>query len=508
MKKTSATGALLLLLGGCSLINKFDDVKPQNDGGGVGAGGAQGSGGAATGGNGGGAGATLDAGSGGAYDSGAGGAGGGASGGAGGTGGGGGAGGAVVESDVFHPGGPGGAIVSYQSTKTPATSVIWVLNPATGAEVSKKTVGNVVAILNDPNSDNWYFFETASPTAATATLQVRALDVESGDWRDVGAGVTVPVPSSNVVLLNGGIAYVSGSATSIQGTRPVTILDTANAAKVTKFADVPLDAGTNAVLDSSVRLGVIAHPSSKGGSVTVVLEETGTSCVAGTRSDPSITLCNIDLLRVSVDLTAGGSGATVDTSAPVAVGQVNPTGGSPGFAADDGNDADIVVLPSLDGSATTTATACSNPAATTMGSVQEFNPNQSHASTTAQLPFVMGSTRISAAAFDYCQNIAYATSLLDQVIWGVPTSGSPPPAAGQICKTSGGGALLYEPYTRSLLRVANDSSLESYTVTGSASAPPVFKSNTNFRTPTGYAAPGAIAVRTGSPVSADNPQCQ
>ena len=97
----------------------------------------------------------------------------------------------------------------------------------------------------------------------------------------------------------------------------------------------------------------------------------------------------------------------------------------------------------------------------------------------------MGSTHISAAAFDYCQNIAYATSLLDQVIWGVPTSGSPPPAFGQICKSSGGGALLYEPYTRSLLpRIANDSSLESYTVTGSAAAPPVFKSNTNFlRTP-------------------------
>ena len=328
MKNVSAIAAVLLL-GGCSLINSFDDLKPQaSDGGGAGGksggGGGKGTGGSATGG---GLARRLRSRKPGPADP------------------------ATparaanrtpvaarerVAAEAPEPvaprtktswcqAAPGGAIVVYQSTKAPAVSEVWVLDPATGAALSKTNSPNVAAILNDPNTDNWYWFETTGPLAATATLYVRELSLPGGRWRDLGPGVIVPAPVGAVGLLNGGIAYLSGSQVDPTA-RVVTVLNTSNQKSVKKeFADVPLDpaAARTPCSTRATELGSSPIRPRRAAPSPWCLQETGSNCTTvGTNS-----ICNIDLLRVSVDLSAGGSGAAADAAA-VTVGKLNSGGGN------------------------------------------------------------------------------------------------------------------------------------------------------------------------------------
>jgi hypothetical protein len=508
MKKASLTVALLLV-GGCSVINSLDDVKPPLS---TATGGASGAGGGSAGGGKGGKGGALSdasaggkAGAGGTVgtggrDASVGGAGGvsGAGGGAG-TGGGG-RGGTPptdAQTDVFVPGGATGAIVVYQSDPISKKLLLWVLDPSNGTSFSPPTDTLAIqAIAHDPLTDLWYLFREPAVGATTAPLQVRELSLPSGRWRDRGAPVAVPIVGGTVGVLNGRLAYLSKpNANSVdQAKSNLTVLDTTNPDKVTQVLPLTLAAAM-----PGIKLGLTANPAASkiGGSVTVVLRE-ATPCAGAA--------CQVSVLRVTVGATA----VQADTTA-VQVGMVSPTGGQPGIAFDPSNGgADVLFFGPTD---TTTVgngdTACLTTAYT--GTVQELDTTSTHGQITLPVTFSNGAVRQSIlSAFDSCDSLAFTTSLLgDLALWAVPVAAGGTPK--KVCVTTPGAAVVYEPYTHGLLRVASSGELQAYdilTTTPASALKPDLKPRASFATPATFAADsGVFAVRVGSPVAAQRPKC-
>jgi hypothetical protein len=458
---TFTLGGAVVLAAGCSLINSFDDVVPQADetGGSPGTGGKTGgtggsdasadggSGGASTGGTSATGGTTTDGGGGGTPP----GSGGAATGGS----------GEIKDSgaDVFIPGGNDGVIVAYYAPDgaAPSKRVLAVLSPVDGAELSSEPMGSVRGIANDVQTDLWYVFEaTSAAVTDPLTLHVRELNTKNGRWREVATVKGVPVPStSRPQALNGRLAYLSTPPLVAPDPANVglTVLNTQNPGKI-----APLTA--NAVpLPQGVKQGLLGAPTSAIGGVLSVIYLSDTCAPV---EDGGTAVCDVNVLKYSVT-------NTVVPGTPKSVGKILPLG-NPSFTLDPRGPSVVMALPVLKDN--TGASCTPNPFSA--GSLLKVNMNDL-AQIGATVTILTSTHRFGgSAAYDPCLDAAYLTSAIaDKAIWSAPfASGG---TVDKQCVAAAGGALLLEPYTRTLIRaVAGGSAApEFYSLTGTAAAPKV-----------------------------------
>jgi hypothetical protein len=498
MKKAYFAATIGLLMGvgsGCSLINSLDSVKPQNDendggngakggkGGGKGSGGRSGAGGTTgSSGSGGASGkggttasagrdsgvAGMDASAGGmpTTDSGAGGTtGGGQDSGAGGTDAGG----------NFTPGGPNGAIVAYD----PDSTTLWVLNPTNGNLVSATLSERVLAIVNDPATDYWYIFRQPGKVTDPAVLHVEQLNTTTGQWKTVGTPIVMPNPAMPAIgVLNQRLAYLStpNPAAPNPATSGLTVLDT------TKPDAVAAILKSRSINDTGGKLALTARANAllPGGTVTIALEQTAPCDTAG---------CKVSVIGETVNATT----LVKEDLTTSMVGYVNPTGGNMAFASAQGSTMgafDLVVMPP----ATLTGAPPSMCTPNSMVNGTAALLDSSHAMIGSGFSFDIDNLRVNAAVFDPCHNIAFATSLLyDTAIWAIPmTTGG---KSLKLCSTIGGGTLLYEPYTKGILRATADDKFELYDFDATDPANPGMRAR-NIKLPVTFTNKGAVlAVR-------------
>jgi hypothetical protein len=483
--------AVVSLLTGCSLINSLDSVKPA---GGDDAGHGKGSGGKGSGGaeHDGGSGGASGKGSGGANAGGAGGMGTGGeapdsgSGGGGGTGGRGtggrGTGGAVVDTDggdagpPFVPGGPGGVIVAYDT----GGKKLHVLDPKDGHALSSEVSIRVLAIANDPITDNWYIFRQAAKVTDPVELVVRQLNTTSGAWHTLGSLTPVPGPAlPSVGVLNGRIAYLSTPKLDMpdQTTSTFSVINTTTPSKPVVISNPPALEIPNSTGSGKVALLANADGTNVGGTVTIAIQAVQAQC--------SATECPVSVMKYTINST---SISTPDT--PKAVASVSPTGGSVGFAFDYQSRYDVLLTPPISITGVPPAGCTQNSGM--LGAAVELLPS-THTPINGPYSFDIANFRVSGAAFDSCHQIAFATSLLgDTAIWSIPmvTGGTP----SKLC-TAGGGALLFEPYTHALLRIptAGDR-IEAYEILDTTRTAPTLSIRT-MRLPAGFGTGGVMAVR-------------
>ncbi|HEX4338165.1 MAG TPA: hypothetical protein VH062_19790 [Polyangiaceae bacterium] len=494
--KNACFAATIALLSGCSLINSLDSVKPEASddagSGGNGGKGGKGSGGRATDGGAGGSlggaggegtggesaggesgmGGGTDAGIAGAatVDSGAGG------GAAGGTDGGGG----TVDGGNFTPGGPNGAIVVYDAKEQKT----FVLDPTDGHAVASAASPVYLAIVNDPATDYWYAFRQVAAVGGPTQLLVKELNTTTGEFRDIGKAVTVPTPITPTIgVLNQRLAYLSYPTGADPTASTFTVLDTTDVGTIfVRSNQKALPAG------GKVALTARGNASDVGGSVSIVITnaQTGAACIGG--------VCNVDVSVLGETIT--GNTIKEDTT-PTAIGAINPTGGSVGFASTETTDPamprDIVLMPPLVLPGATPA-AC-EPTSLATGSAFLLDAN--HGRTGSAVSFDCDGLRINSAAYDPCSDTAFGTSLLgDTAIWAIPMSSSATPTAQKVCSTTGGGALFYDRYSKGLVRVVTKSggSLELYDLDSTDPNAPKLKART-LKLPAPFAVQGVIAVR-------------
>lgn len=451
--------ALLAVFGGCSIINKFDDVKQQPGTGG--AGGSGGSAGAATGGGAGVDGSAGSAGStgGSAGASGSAGAAGtsGASG-TGGTAGTSGAGGAAG-SDAGPPLNDGLIVMAAEQTANASKFELDVLDPWTGKVLGTQEQTHVQAIAYDSLYDRWYIFKQGATAVDPATLSVRTYNRATTKWTELGSA-TVPAVTSQSMLavLKDRILYQSTvKPTSGAPTQGLSILDVSNLANIVVLGNPP----QSALPDGAKALIARPNSSGPGGSATLV-SVPSTSCGpldpdAGT----SPTVCNVHVITVTVtsgssvpSLEGGGAGGKD-------VGQIPQTNSGVGVTSDPtpGGNSDIVVLPPVD--YTTQPT----------GFVKVINPTNHNI--TGTFPFTVNGSRISDAAFDPCNQVVITGELLkDQSVFVVPTTTGG--TVQTISSSTAVQALVFEPFTRSVLRLFDDSAnpeITAYLLGGTKTAP-------------------------------------
>jgi hypothetical protein len=446
---------LLTLSSGCSVINSFDDVKPEsvNSGGGAnggkggkqdgGVGGGTSSGGTSNGGtSNGGAGGTAGTGAGGVSAGGTGGGGGSA----GAAGGGGGAPGDGGIPDV-------GAIVAYNSTD----NKLYVLDPSTGKALHSEALGKVDSITYDPVQDRWYIFEAGTTPKDPAKLHVRDLNPGTGVWNELHTVDQVPIPRHTTTTKDR-LVYISAPAGTIDPSAyALDVLDTSNPATVKVL-------GTETTLPAGQKLALFGDP--VGVSVDVIVAANGTQCTATPVDGGSVSACTVTGYSYTL-----ASGAPVTVGTPKVLGEVS-SAGIPAFTFDYQNSRVVSAFPLLAVTPSADPTACV-PNAPTQGTATRYNVNALGATGETPVQFPLNSDRLAGAAFDSCNETLFTGTLVaDWAIFTVPFAAGGKPS---VACNGAGGELVFEPYTRTLIRALPTANLEFYKVEGTAAAPTLHK---------------------------------
>ncbi len=453
--------AVLAVIGGCSVINKFDDVKDQPSTGG--SGGSSGSGGSA--------GVSGSAGSGGTAGA-AGGTGGtagsagasgtaGASGSSGSSGTGGSAGSAgAAGSDAGPPLKDGLIVMAAEETANASKFELDVIDPWTGKLLGTPETTHVQAVAYDSQLDHWYIFKQGTTAVDPATLSVRTYDRKTEKWTELGSAV-VPAPTSQSMLavLKDRILYQSTvKPTSGAPTQGLSIIDTSNLANIVLTSNPP----QSALPDGSKALIARPNTSGAGGNATLVTVPSA-SCAPLVIPDAGVgpNVCNVHVITVTV--LAGSTTPSFEGAGGKDVGQIPATGSGVGVTGDatTGQSTDIVVLPPVDYTAQPT------------GFVKTINPTNHNIAGT--FPFTVNGPRISDATYDPCNQVVITGELLkDQSVFIIPTTGGG--TNKTVSSSTAVQGLVFEPYSRSVLRLFDDAAnpeITAYELTGTATAPNV-----------------------------------
>lgn len=445
--------SVLVVVGGCSLINKFDDVKQSPATGGTG--GAAGSGGTA--GSGGGTGGTagIDGSAGTAGSAGVSGAAGtGGTSGTGGTAGGSGSGGtAGAAGSDAGPTKQGLIVMAADTTASPPQHELDVLDPWTGKRIGQAEQTHALAVAYDAQRDLWYVFKEGTTPVDPATLSMRTFDRGTGKWTELGSGV-VPAPYSQSMLavLKDRVLYLSVfKPTSGPLQYGLSILDTSKPASISVLGASPGQTALPVAFSDARALIGRPNSAAAGGNATLVSEPSQNCSV-----DAGTSVCPIHVETVTV--TPSGTAPSYENGGGKDVGMIPKSGSGIGVAADTSpsSSSDVLALPPLD--------YPSNP--NSAGSVLVLN--SSNHNITATIPFAVQGIRINDAAFDPCRKLAMTGELVtDQSIFVVPTK-----PGGTVLKQSAGTSvqrLVYEPYTKSLIQLFDDSAnpqINAYIVGG------------------------------------------
>ena len=375
------------------------------------------------------------------------------------------------------PPAPTGAIVVAATVTSDAGAksfFLSVLDPKTGLELGTREAMNVAGIRYDGLRDLWYIFENkgigSSPAPTDKVdLHVRTLDTHSGAWTE-SQKISVPplVANSDIAPLRDRLVYVAYTVSDagIPGYE-LAVVDTSTPSAVTVQSSLTLASPPTGMTGTR-------SPSGAGGSVNLVYLDT-TACQGdGGSSD----VCAVNLLHVNV----------LASSAPVVVatkplGSAQKIGGSvAGASWLGGGPDDIFAFP---------------PTLGNSGYIEHFSPLGDPTGQKVNFP-VTGPFLIALAVAE-CWNMALVTELkTDQEIFGIPFSG------GTVIQKGTGHAnqgLRFEPYTNTALIpfvTGGGHELTAFALTGTPSAPLLAKRTTGW-TPPADLEPGFVEVK--QPVS-------
>lgn len=368
---------------------------------------------------------------------------------------------------------PGGLIVAYDAQSGGKT--LYVLDSETGRPLSSEPMGVVSAILNDESrdpSDRWYVFERTG-VAGEDTLHVRRLDSGTNRFEELGTLAGVPTIFGRPVAFGTGgerfVAYLSDAAAgSSKADLALTVVDATDPTN-----PVVIGQATQS-LPAGEKLGLLGD----GSSVDAVVVQ-GAPCPTGASGSAE---CNVSLVHHAVSRTAVAVGATS------VVGATGPDG-NVDFVVDPGAHERIVAFPPVAGIANP---ACS-VASRASGLVRRLSSAATPAAPDVSIP--TEAVRFSGAALDRCDDVVFFSALAgDTAIWAVPFGAAQ--SVTKLCRSTGGGPLAYDPYSRTLFRALPAGGIEAFRVSNAGRASTLTE-RTLAELPAGMIL-GAIAVRGAS----------
>lgn len=373
--------------------------------------------------------------------------------------------------------------------------VLSVLDPTTGNELSREKMP-VVGIGYDGETDYWYIFETLAPGSIVASggpftapgdavvLHVRQLDTHAGKWKEVSAA-PIPVPAiaalspDYIAPLWKRLAYIAWNPQSDARapTTELVVLDTATPAATTAS---PADPGvTFTPLPQGIFSMIGTRAVGVAGGVVNFLQSSsaGSTNACSTFSGR----CQFQFLpaRVATDTVSGKDTvalksavaiSTFSSTAPLAAGAgsfLNTVGGGP---------FDVVAIPSVAvddaGSVITNEAGIAQPGP---GTVVQYDPNANAPTSSPSVPFNAAAFRFRPVVFDECLSSAVVGELSGTQLFVLPLvqNATPPPAVDVGHAASN---VRFDPYTNSVFVSFNgggSKSITAYTVSGSAAAPTV-----------------------------------
>lgn len=309
-----------------------------------------------------------------------------------------------------------------------ATSVLTVLDPATGLERGTREPMVATAIQYDGMRDLWYIFESSGADFAatandTVTLHVRSLDLTTGLWTEQSK-TQVPTTHSydTVAIVRERIGYVAYSDVD-GGTSPVgrdfVTLDTSDPTHVAIVNKLPL---------SRVPLGARGTRSTTGAGGLVNLVQLNTSACVGL-------MCNVEL----VPMFLPNPGPTVASPA-AQVGSALKFG-FPSFAVSSKLERDIII------STRNSSTDASAPSSASLIDVRSpFAPDG------PPISFVITDQLLRRAAFSECTQTAFVVGANGDVnVYAVPVLGDGGGTPSKISTGHSGQSVYFEPTTASVL---------------------------------------------------------
>lgn len=471
MQKSSLVlvlGGSFLFAAGCSILNAYDDVKEAVDAGAAGSGGSGGDAGA-----GGEAGTGDDAGG---------------SGGGGGTAGSGGGAGDAASEDA-QPADRGAIVVGGTGNLPDAGAatgqVLSVLDPESGAELSREAMNKLTSLNYDGLADVWYILEKGATAFGQQTLHARTLG-NDGQWTELAKLTVPPLANARLGVLNGRIVYVAWIPTDagVPSETGLVVIDTSNVKSSHALSILKQNGSDIGSTLGFFPSGLVASPNTSGigGTADFVIS-------SAPYSDGGTNLQDVSLLHANVPKTTDPPTIDGYPSMLAKMGTVLAASGSAAWGYDTGEQQYVLAFPPVDyADAGVAETFPIAPNGHSKGTVTTFS---------------MKGPRLNSLAYDPCWAMVFVVELLtDQALYAVPTKGGQAVRQGL---PNVGQEVRFEPYTRTVLRPLNSGAsheITAYKLDGSATGPTLTKRTSNS---TNKWDPPADLVPEETEVKAPNP---
>lgn len=375
------------------------------------------------------------------------------------------------------PGAAAGAIVigGQVETEGVTTSVLTVLDPATGREMGAREPMVVSAIRYDGVRDIWYLLESKSDDFQTGpldqmVLHTRSLDLATGTWDELGSISVPPLHSYNSVVVVRDrllfVAHVPGDAGEVQ----LVTINTADPAKLSIVSSQPLDRAPRGMVATR------ASGTGAGGVIGMIRTGAGaTNCEAGQCTE-------IVRVRVALDAPA------IDP--PLALGPAGAGGAVPSYASFQDFERQVVVLARTSNTAGTPSTAIL------------FEPRNQEIDGTKS--FVITDSLLRAGAVSECaRQLFMVGGNADLNIHSIPILEDGGGTPTKLPTGHSGQAVYFEPTSKSALTPFSQGSafeLGAYRLGGSPDAPTLTKRTAVDWNPPSELRPILLGVREPFPI--------
>jgi hypothetical protein len=358
-----------------------------------------------------------------------------------------------------------------------STSVLAVLDPATGRQIGAREPMVVAAIRYDGLRDLWFIFESSTSDFVLApgektTLHVRTLDLATGKWTEL-AKLEVPTLQGyeSVGVVRERLAYVAYAQPDSGATTPFELvtLNTATPSSIQIVNRLPLP---------KAPLGVMASRSVTGAGGVVNLVRVNTDLCDGS-------VCPIELTPVRIP---SSNLPVIDP--PVAVAQGTRTG-VPSFAALASIDRHLVISPrtSNDASAPSTATL--------------FDPRTLDVDG-VPTSFVITDANMRRAAISECKRTAFVVGTnSDLNLHAVPLTENGLGTAAKVPTGHSGQSVYFEPSSNTVLAPFNQGTgfdFSAFRLGGTAEAPTLMLRTAADWTPPADLRPVLLGIREPAPI--------
>lgn len=363
---------------------------------------------------------------------------------------------------------PGAIVVSGTSTSDAGAAVLSVLSPQNGKELRRDKV-IVPMMAYDGPRDLWYL-ANIKDGVPMVELTMRKFDRVKNEWIDAGPGITLPLPADTAA--SGWVALRQRFAYLTNGGSDLTIVDSTDPANLVLQTTLTLAAKAAGLIGS--------FGNNPGGTVNIV--RTNSACVVSSH-------CEVTLARVLIKATG-----TLMEEAAVAVGAVPNPNGKAAWGANtvDGND--VLITPPL-------------PSGTDMGTLVQLNPGTHAQVQGSARSFVLNSFQPRGFAYDSCTGVAFTAETVAKVgnttVYAIPDGAG---VVGTVQPPQAAQGVFFEPFTRTLIvpfssGVNHD--ILAYNLGGTASSPKLGKRGVAQWSPPTDLDPDLVAVATPYPATCE-----